>query len=198
MTNTQLALFDYNGVVGRDVKACESAANRIRKRERRMCLDVVSIGEELLVVKERLPHGMFGKWLDHHFGWTDRAARMFIGAAEVFGKTENFSELTIDQSAMYLLSADSCPEDATNEAIKRAKKGERITHKVAKDIRAKHTQCDSDDGCQECAAEPSEFDIDDFMDSQLETIKEAWSLCPKELRKTFKPYLLQTIDKVFE
>jgi TusA-related sulfurtransferase len=43
-----------------------------------------------------------------------------------------------EPTALYLLSAESCPAAATKEAIKRAKKGEQITAKVAKEIKAKH------------------------------------------------------------
>ncbi|MCH8043838.1 MAG: DUF3102 domain-containing protein [Planctomycetes bacterium] len=114
-------------------------AEAIRSIQRRMAIDLIEIGKHLVAAKKRLDHGAFTPWLDREFNWSDRTARLFMQVFETFGKTDNFSDLEIGQSALYLLSAESTPEDAKADAIDRAKAGEKITHKLAKEIVAMHT-----------------------------------------------------------
>jgi hypothetical protein len=96
---------------------------------------LIVVGKELLAVKAALPHGRFGCWLRAELGWTDRTARNFMAVAERFGdKTEMLSDLGIDTTAAYLLAAVSTPEEASQKALARAAKGERITAAVARQI----------------------------------------------------------------
>ena len=112
----QRDLFDYGELSAPDVKKCEAAVEKIKKYQRRMAGDIIAIGGELLIVKERLEHGQFGQWIAHYFGWSSRTAQTMMQASEVFGKCENFSHLTIDTSALYLLSSDKCPDETRIEA----------------------------------------------------------------------------------
>ena len=48
-------------------------------------------------------------------------------------KSENFSDLRIPVSALYLLAAPSTPSEAVDEVIERAKSGERQAHAEIKD-----------------------------------------------------------------
>jgi hypothetical protein len=45
---------------------------------------VIAIGQELIVVKQTLPHGHFLNWLKTEFGWQERSARNFIQVADRF------------------------------------------------------------------------------------------------------------------
>lgn len=125
------ARFDYQNLAPRDVTKCEQAVEKIAGYQRRMAGDIVAIGKELLAVKERLEHGQFGDWLEHYFKWSPATAKRMMQAAETF-KTLNLSDLTIDQSALYLLASDKCPDEIREEVIERAENGERITHASVK------------------------------------------------------------------
>lgn len=187
---TQLVLFEYGDLPAKDTRHCEQAAERIRKRQRSIAKDVIAMGQELLDVKERLPHGMFGKWLEFHFGWSERTSRNMMQAAVVF-KTANFAELTIDQSALYLLSSESCPEDATELAIERAQKGERITHKLAKQIIA---ECEnSQDECDD--EEDDAFDVDAEGDKLRDWLRKTLKRWPQESRHEAIHWIKQIIEK---
>lgn len=125
------APFDYGELVPRYVAICEKAVERIGGHQRRIASDIVAIGRELLAVKDCLEHGQFGGWLAHYFSWSQQTASRMMQAASTF-KSLNLSNLTIDQSALYLLSSDKCPDEIREEVIERAEKGERITHASVK------------------------------------------------------------------
>lgn len=129
----QLNLFDYGDLASADVKQCEEAVERITGYQRRMASDVVYIGLLLEDVKDRLPHGQFGGWIKHYFGWSQQTASNMMRAAETFGKLPNFGDLTIDMSAVYLLASNKCPDELREEVLERAEKGERITHATVRD-----------------------------------------------------------------
>lgn len=127
----QLSLFDYGDLAVADVKRCEAAVERITKSQRRMAGDIIAIGKELLAVKDRLEHGQFGQWIKHYFGWSQPTASRMMQAAETF-KEFNLNTLTVDTSALYLLSSNRCPDELREELIERAEGGERITHATVK------------------------------------------------------------------
>ena len=114
------------------------AADRIRQKVKQTTDDIIAIGKDILGVKEALPHGQFGHWLDTEFGWTERTARNFMAVAERFGpKSEMISDLKIAPTAAYLLAAPSASDEARQAAIERFEAGETITSHVAKEILAK-------------------------------------------------------------
>lgn len=139
------ATFDYGDIDTQDASALEQHAEVIEgvtDQVRRVGAEgVIAIGKELQAAQERLAKqktGTFQKWVKARCGFSQSTAYSYIAVARCFGKRPNFGRF--DSSALFLLSADSCPEDATKEALKRAKKGEKITHKIAKDIKAKYVE----------------------------------------------------------
>lgn len=91
-------VFDYGELKAADIKACESAVERISKFQRRIAGDIIAIGKELIAVKERLEHGQFGPWLKHHFGWSQPTASRMMQAAETFGGWKNCLGELIDNA----------------------------------------------------------------------------------------------------
>lgn len=136
----QRDLFDYGELSAPDVKKCEVAVEKITKCQRRMAGDIIAIGKELLAVKDKLAHGQFGQWIKHHFGWSNDTARNMMNAAEAFGQIPKFSDYAIDQSALYLLSSDKCPDETREDFIERAEKGEHITHAAVKQVLSDDTE----------------------------------------------------------
>ena len=127
--------FDYgilNPVMADQIR---TSAKRIRAKIKRTLVDIIDVGHDLLKVKDNLGHGYFGRWLLMEFGWVDRTARNFMAVAEMFGtKMEMISDLAIEPTAAYLLAAPSVTFEARQAAIERAKSGEKITAKIAKEI----------------------------------------------------------------
>lgn len=129
----QLALFDYGQLDSETRIVVQQRTGEIKALMKRTAQDIIEIGEKLIEVKERLPHGAFGGWLEAEFEWSEPTAQRFMRVADRF-KSVNLTDLTIAPSALYLLAAPSTPDEARQEAISRSEAGERITHKVAKNI----------------------------------------------------------------
>jgi hypothetical protein len=129
--------FDYAGLEARVAKEVLSAAGRIRAGVKRTLESIIEVGDDLLAVKGKLPHGQFGKWLKAEFGWGERTAENFMSVAGRFGpKAEMIADLSIAPTAAYLLAAPSAPDAARAQAVERAEAGEEITAAVAREILA--------------------------------------------------------------
>lgn len=110
-----------------------AARDNIRLRIKNIEQDVLSIGAELLSVRAMLPHGQFTKWIEAEFGWSDRHARNFMQIAETF-KSEIISDLDISTTVLGMLAAPSVSDEVRNDAVEKARAGEKITVARAKEI----------------------------------------------------------------
>ncbi len=135
---TQIKLFEYDQLEQSDREFIQGRTNEIKALVKRSAQDIIDIGQMLIEVKERLPHGMFGQWLDGEFGWGQDTAHNFMRVASKFGNFPNLDEIA--PSALYLLAAPSTPDEAKAEAINRASEGETITHKAVKEIVQTHKE----------------------------------------------------------
>ncbi len=129
--------FDYATLDANHARSARGSTEKIRGLMLRTVENIVEIGKELVVIKGVLPHGRFLEWISAEFGWKERMARHFMNVAERF-KSANFAEIEMDVSAAYLLAAPSTPEEARQEALKRAEKGERVSHDMAAKLVATH------------------------------------------------------------
>jgi len=138
--------FDYeaNAIDTKEAKSLEKHAKAICdtvERVRRTTAEgVMKLGAELTAAHAKLSNhgdGTFGKWCSLRCGLTARHARNMMGVCDTFKDREMISQ-SADPTALYLLSAPSCPEEATAEALERAEQGERITTKLARDIIKSH------------------------------------------------------------
>ena len=125
--------FDYSPLDTKIAEQARSTADRIRERLKKTLEDLIEVGNDLLLVKEALPHGQFLPWLRAEFGWSERTAQNFMSVAESF-KSAKFADLPIQPSAAYLLAAPAVPDSARQVAIEKAEAGEEITFSAAKEI----------------------------------------------------------------
>lgn len=170
--------FQYDGL---DVETREfvyAHTVRIRGLMQRSAEDIVAIGISLQEVKECLPHGQFGAWLEAEFAMSDRMARHFMLVAERF-KTENFSDLSIAPSALYLLAAPSTPDEAIDEALERAEQGEVITHSTAQEIVDEHKPEPSEEPDDQFGPPQERYATVEEIDSGIEGVR-AWQATPVE------------------
>lgn len=131
--------FDYTALDASTSQFVQQQTGEIRGLMKRTVESIFEIGQRLIVVKEKLGHGRFGSWLETEFEWSQDTASNFINVAKKFGKFPNFSEFDMAASALYMLAAPSTPDAARDEALARAKAGEAITYKAAKNIKQKYT-----------------------------------------------------------
>jgi hypothetical protein len=125
--------FDYRRVAPAWRDVLKQRAEMIRLVVWRTAEDIMRIGEWLMEAKEGLKHGEWMRWLKAEFGWSDRTARSFMHVYECF-KSEKISNLTIDLTALYRIAAPCTPEAVREEAIARARRGERITSALVRTI----------------------------------------------------------------
>lgn len=59
--------------------------------------NIIEIGKRLITVKESLPHGEWGKWLEEKVEFADRTARQFMKVAQEFGDSEIGKRLPISK-----------------------------------------------------------------------------------------------------
>lgn len=131
--------FDYATLDTSTSQFVQQQTGEIRVLMKRTVESIFEIGQRLLTVKKRLGHGRFGSWLETEFDWDDRTARRFMSVAEnLKGKLDTVTETNFAPSALYILAAPSTPEAARDEAFARARAGESITKKAARDIRQKY------------------------------------------------------------
>lgn len=119
--------FDYAALPDGDAAHVLRARDAVRVHHRRGCESVVAIGRALLDAKGRLPRGQFGRWLDAEFGWSERTARNYMSAAEVFDGLDPATLAAIEPTALYMLAATSTPDDVCEDFIGQAERGESVT-----------------------------------------------------------------------
>jgi N6-adenosine-specific RNA methylase IME4 len=132
-----LIQFDYSQL-GDDAIPVRESTVRIKALQRSASESIVEIGKELLLVKSLVQRGQFDAWVEQEFEWSRVTAYKLMAVAAKFG--DSYTICTIRQSALYLLASESTPDEAVAEAIHRADHGEEITHKVAKEIVARHKE----------------------------------------------------------
>jgi hypothetical protein len=121
--------FDYGGLPT-DIRAeVKASADEIRGLMNRT---VFEVGAALTRIKDRLPHGQFGKWLLAEFGLTERTAQNYMNAAALVAKCETVSVL--QPKTVYLLASPSTPEPTRQEIIERFDAGEPIPDRTVKEM----------------------------------------------------------------
>lgn len=129
--------FDYNSIDSDLSSFLKEKTREINTLLKRTLEDTIKIGQNFIEVKKKLGHGNFLDWVEAEIGFSNRTVRSYINVAERF-KFEEISELNIPHSALVALAAPSTPEEATEEAITRAKQGEKISTGKAKKIKEKY------------------------------------------------------------
>jgi hypothetical protein len=125
--------FNYDLLETKLADKVRTAADRIRERIKKTVEDIIEVGNDLLAVKEALPHGQFLPWLKAEFGWSERSAQNFMSVAEQF-KSAKIADLPIQPSAAYFLAAPSVPDEAREKAVEKVEAGEEITFATAREI----------------------------------------------------------------
>lgn len=136
--NKEVLHFDYSFLQQEDKNFICDRARKIKQLKRRAIQDILDIGKYLIEVKDKLKHGQFENWLKVEFTWSGGTAKRFMAVAREF-KSINLIDLEkFPVSALYVLAAPITPKEAVKEAIARAKQGEAITEKKAKEVRNKY------------------------------------------------------------
>ena len=136
---SEITKFNYHDLDSQQRTEVEQATAAIKERLRKAAQDIWEIGKMLSDVQSKLQRGQFDDWIETEFDWSRRTAYKFISVYKRFDRDVNLEEIKIATSALYLLAAESTPEDIRQEFIQKAQEGEKVTHqqvlKVVKQAR---------------------------------------------------------------
>lgn len=136
---SEITKFNYQDLDSQQRTEVEQATAAIKERLRKAAQDIWEIGKMLSDVQSKLQRGQFDDWIETEFDWSRRTAYKFISVYKRFDRDVNLEEINIATSALYLLAAESTPEDIRQEFIQKAQEGEKVTHqqvlKVVKQAR---------------------------------------------------------------
>lgn len=124
------AKFNYEALESQQRVEIKQATTAIREKLRRAAQDIWEIGRMLSEVQSTLKRGQFDDWLKTEFDWSRRTAYKFISVYKRFDRNINLGEIDIATSALYLLAAESTPEEIREEFIQKAQDGQKITHQA--------------------------------------------------------------------
>ena len=140
---------------------------------------VIDIGKKLFEVQKDLGHGNFTPWLEAEFAWDTRTANRYMSVVKRF-KSDSLSDLkNLLPSALYQLAPESVPEEAVIEAKRRARQGEVLGEKAAKEIKAKYKKLNKQVEIK-VEAENSPKELPSFSKSQYLTLPEKQTARPKQ------------------
>jgi hypothetical protein len=145
--------FDYSSLSGTDRDEVRAATARIRVRMTRTVEDIVQIGQDLILVKERVGHGGFILWIEAEFGMSEWTARSFMRVGERFGKSGTVPDLPA--AVLYALAAPSTPDAVVDEIKERAANGQHVTRDDVKELKEKLKE-------QKAKAQTAKADADAF------------------------------------
>jgi Protein of unknown function (DUF3102) len=127
-----------------DTASLAEHAAEIRRLHKRYVDDLIEIGRRLTESQKLVQHGDWLGWLNREFSWSDRTARNFMYLYGLATKLENFSNLNLPTSVLYLLAAPSTPASVRDEIVERAAAGEAIkVADVKKAIKTRKSQANS-------------------------------------------------------
>ncbi len=104
----------------------QEAAQRIKSLRRAATEHAIEIGRELLRVKERLPHGVFVKWVETSCEFKIRAAQDLMKLARESEPNARPMALMVPSTLRVYLSKTT-PLEVRNTILKRLENGERVS-----------------------------------------------------------------------
>ncbi|HUS38427.1 MAG TPA: hypothetical protein VMX74_03210 [Pirellulales bacterium] len=130
---------DEEGDVDVQIEQHAVAVDGLRKKTAET---ILAIGKHIDAVHRLLAgdgrDGAFAPWIEKRCGFSRSSAYNYLFAFRRFGEkcptVGHFSP-----QALYLLSAENCPKEATQEAVSLAQQGGRITDSIARKLRTKHS-----------------------------------------------------------
>ena len=122
MTKIVMSAFSYGSLEQGVAETAREAATEIKATERNMCDGAIAIGRRLLRVKEILPRGEFGKWIDSEFDWGERTAQNYMRLTDAFGENaQRIADLPL--RSLYALATQ--PAATRERVLDLVDKGER-------------------------------------------------------------------------
>jgi Protein of unknown function (DUF3102) len=143
----------------------------IRARGRRMIEDAVEIGRRLTECRRVIRRDWIG-WLDRELGFSDRSALDFMRVYHLaLTRSENFSDLSLPVSGLYLLARPSTSEAIRDDILGRAAAGEAISFaEIKREVSGETPNAAPLNGLAKAAARLAEERPDDPLVHELQAL----------------------------
>lgn len=126
--------FDYEALDAETSSFLQIHAGKIHQYARQTALGIHLIGHHLSEARKRLKDdGVFLRWIEDEFSWSQRAAYRFLQVYENI-QLANLANCEIDVSALYLIAEPKTPEVVRGEIIRRAEHGEPVSHGAVREV----------------------------------------------------------------
>ncbi len=123
--------FDYSVLPADVASFAREVASRVRSRHQATVAGLIETGKDLILMKERLGHGNFLRWIEDEFQMSDQSARNYMNAADAFG-SKSKTVLDLPPTVVYALAAPSTPEPVRQSVFAKYEAGERIEASAVK------------------------------------------------------------------
>lgn len=178
--------FDYESLAPDAAARARAAADKIRELNRSMAASAVTIGKELIAVREALGKRMFTVWLAAEFCYSQATASNLMSIGRRFADLDCLEQF--DHSALYELARPRVAPEAVNETIARARSGERISKVKALTVIEAHEMA--------AEADPQPKPRRDEVGRIKSALRRAISRWPVAQRETLARELLSVIRDV--
>jgi Protein of unknown function (DUF3102) len=140
MTEIANSTFDYGCLAPVDAATLRQQALRLRGLVTKTTADMIEIGRDLMLIKDRLDHGQFTSWVEVEIGISIRTAQGYMRFAMLAeGKSETVALLP--PSTARMLASKSAPPEIVEQVITQAAAGNIVPDRVVKDlISEKHAE----------------------------------------------------------
>jgi len=115
--------YDYSRIPEQDRETVRAAAVEIKTHLRTTVEEMIHVGQALIEVRDRIPHGQWLPWLADEFALGERSASDFMNVARRFGGADAANYAQLPGSALRLLAAPSTPDAAIEEVQRRIETG---------------------------------------------------------------------------
>jgi CheY-like chemotaxis protein len=186
--NPGLSAFDYTSLDKNTADFVLQETQKIKSLIKQTVEGIIETGERLHRVKEKLKHGEFMTWVENEIKCHYSTALHFMRVWETFGEQkEQISDIGINVSVLYLLSAPSTPKELRTEIVEMAKAGNSVSFAEAKRLKKEYTDRKSDDSSTKKPEPVTTIDVSaESSPAQLKTA---------QLKSTEKQQIVGVIPK---
>ena len=143
--NSHQLAFDYTALDQATADFLLQEAEQIKTLIKQTVQGIIETGERLSKVKQRLKHGEFMLWVENEINCHYSTALHFMRVWQTFGtQKDQISDVGINVSVLYLLSAPSTPQELRTEIVEMAKAGNPVSFAEAKRLKKEYLERQSD------------------------------------------------------
>lgn len=136
LNNDNSVVNSFRDEIGEELyEEINQETNAIKFKLRRSVTDLIDAGKRIKLVKYKLPHGYFRRWINTELQVHFSTVNNLLRVAEVFGDdVEKISKIGVVPTILYFLASPSTPPKAREKVIQLIEDGENVSFEQTKKI----------------------------------------------------------------